>query len=158
MKKSMIAGVPGGTRPNVGGDWLDLEEIASVEVTSEDPQYPVESALVEGAGPGWRAGESGRQIIRLLFSEPQRIRRIHLEFVETEVSRTQEFTLRWASSSGGSANEIVRQQWNFSPTGSMREAEDFQVALESVSLLELTITPDVSGGNARASLAQCRVA
>jgi hypothetical protein len=41
--------------------WLDLEEMAKVEVTSEDPDFPVESALVSGKGPGWRAaGEVSR--------------------------------------------------------------------------------------------------
>jgi hypothetical protein len=35
-------------------EWLDLEEVAKVEVTWEDPSFPVESALVSGKGPGWR--------------------------------------------------------------------------------------------------------
>jgi len=33
-------------------EWLDLEEVAKVEVTSEDPSFPVESALVSGKGTG----------------------------------------------------------------------------------------------------------
>jgi hypothetical protein len=50
------------------------------------------------------------------------------------------------------------QLWNFSPTGSTREAKDYRGDLSDVTALELTIVPDVSGGATRASLAQWRVA
>ena len=73
--------------------WLDLEEMAKVEVTSEDPRFPLESALVSGKGPGWRAAQRGKQIIRIIFDKPTRLRRIRLEFSETEIARTQKFTL-----------------------------------------------------------------
>ncbi|PYS76638.1 MAG: carbohydrate-binding protein, partial [Acidobacteria bacterium] len=53
---------------------------------------------------------------------------------------------------------VVRQQWNFSPHGSTREAEDYRVELNGVTQLELKIVPDRSGGDARASLAQLRLA
>jgi hypothetical protein len=43
---------------------LELEQLAKVEVTSEDPNFPIESALVSGTGPGWRAAEKGKQIVR----------------------------------------------------------------------------------------------
>src|SRR5713226_244180 len=43
---------------------LELEQLAKVEVTSEDPYFPIESALVSGTGPGWRAAEKGKQIVR----------------------------------------------------------------------------------------------
>jgi hypothetical protein len=56
--------------------WLDLEQIAQVEVTSEDPHYPVESAFRAGASSGWRAGGGGEQAIRLVFDSPQRVHRI----------------------------------------------------------------------------------
>jgi hypothetical protein len=72
--------------------WLDLEEVAKVEVTSEDPSFPLESALVSGKGPGWRAAQRGKQIIRIIFDKPTQLRRIRLEFSETEIARTQEFT------------------------------------------------------------------
>ena len=69
-----------------------------------------------------------------------------IEFSETEIERTQEFTLRWSAGTGTGtpSKQIVRQQWNFSPHGSTREIEDYQVSLENVSLLELMIKP---GGN-----------
>jgi hypothetical protein len=39
--------------------WLDVEQIATVEVSSEDSQSLVESALRFEKGPGWRAADAG---------------------------------------------------------------------------------------------------
>ena len=76
--------------------WLDLESIASVEITSEDKAFPIASALLQRDKGGWRAAEPAIQTIRLIFDEPQRLRRISFVFEETETKRTQEFTLRWS--------------------------------------------------------------
>jgi hypothetical protein len=138
--------------------WLDLEALARIEVTSEDPGSPVEGALVIGDARGWRAGHAGPQTIRIVFDRPTSVRRMSLLFVEPEAARTQEFVLRWSSDGGRSMRDVVRQQWNFTPTGSAREAEDYRVELSDVTTLELTIAPDVSGGAARASLVQWRIA
>jgi hypothetical protein len=137
--------------------WLDLELLAQVEITSEDVDYPIESALIPGTGLGWRAAQPGEQTIRLLFDEPRSLRRIHLMFHEGEQERTQEFVLRWSPDGGQSYREILRQQFNFSPPGATREVEDYDVELAGVTILELKIVPDISGGNARASLAQLRL-
>ncbi len=139
------------------GNWLDLERLAQVEVTSEDADYPVESALIPGMGAGWRAAQPGEQTIRLLFDEPQRLGWIHLAFPESEQERTQEFVLRWSPDGGQSYREIVRQQYNFSP-GDAGEVEDYDVDLNDVTALELRIVPDINAGSARASLAQLRLA
>ncbi len=138
--------------------WLDLERLAQIEITSEDADYPIESALIPGAGPGWRAAQPGEQTIRLLFDEPLRIHRLRLLFPESELQRTQEFVLRWSPDGGQSYREIVRQQYNFSPPGVAREVENYDVDLDGVTALELRIVPDISGGSARASLTQLRVA
>ena len=138
--------------------WLDLERLAQVEITSEDVGYPIESALIPGAGPGWRAAQPGEQTIRLLFDEPLRLRRIHLVFHEGEQERTQEFVLRGSADGGQSYREILRQQYNFSPPEAAREVEDYDLDLNGVTTLELRIVPDISGGGARASLAQLRLA
>jgi hypothetical protein len=143
--------------PRFDEGWMDLDRIAVVEVTSEGKEHPVEFALVSGEVRGWRAAASGAQTIRLIFDEPQRIRRISLVFEETATARTQEFVLRWSSDGGRSFREIVRQQWNFSPPETIREVEDFQVVLADVNALELTIVPDISRGSARASLKSLRV-
>ena len=138
--------------------WLDLGRHALVEVTSEEDGYPIESALLAEEDRGWRAATSGTQIIRLIFDEPQKLRRIWLVFEDSENTRTQEFVLRWSSDMGRSFREIVRQQWNFSPPDSIRETEDYTVELSDVTILDLIIVPDNSGGEARASLASLRLA
>ena len=55
-----------------------------VQVTSEEKEYPVESALVSGEIRSWRADESGTQPFRLVFDQPQRLTRIALVFEESE--------------------------------------------------------------------------
>ena len=95
-------------------------------------------------------------MVRIVLDRPRPVRRIRLEFSETESQRTQEFTLRW-SQAGGPFREIVRQQWNFSPQGSTSELEDYQVQLEKVSALELTLKPDLTADTAFATLAAWRV-
>lgn len=138
--------------------WLDLDALAEVEITSEDPAHPVESALIPGEGPGWRAAEPGEQSVRILFPEPQDIRLVAVEFVEEDVPRTQEYVLRWSDDDAvPPTREIVRQQWNFSPGGATSQAEEHTVDLHGVAVLELTIIPDISGGPARASLASLRL-
>lgn len=143
--------------PPANLDWLDLESLAEVEFTSEDPAHPIESALLPGGGSGWRAAAPGKQTLRLLFAHPQQIRQIRLNFVESAIERTQEYVLRWSPDGGQSFREIVRQQWNFSPSGTTSETEDYKVELSGATVLELVITPDISGGNALASLAQLRI-
>lgn len=138
-------------------DWLDLERLARVEVTSEDTGHPVESALAASGGPGWLAGETGEQTIRLLFDEPQALRQIQLVFEEERRERTHEFVLRWSGDSGRSYQEILRQQYTFSPPGATREFEDYAVNLHGVTVLELRIVPDISGGDARAALTLLRL-
>jgi hypothetical protein len=138
-------------------DWIDLERLAQVEITSEDVGYPIESALIPGKVTGWRAAQPGEQTIRLLFDGPLRLRRIHLAFHEDEQERTQEFVLRWSPDGGQSYREILRQQYNFGPEAVV-EIEDYDIDLDGVTALELLIVPDISGGSARASLAQLRLA
>ena len=138
--------------------WLDLENIATVEISSEDTAHPIESALLPGGTSGWRAAEPGPQTIRLRFDVPQRLQRIGLDFVETEVERTQEYVLRWSADDGQTFKEILRQQWNFNPEGSTTEIEDLHVDLPAVTVLELVIIPNIGGGNTLANLKRLRLA
>jgi hypothetical protein len=156
MRKRIIGQGPHEAAAEPG--WLDLEGLAQVEITSEDLDHPIESALIPGRGPGWRAAQPGEQTIRLLFSEPRSLKRIHLIFHEAERQRTQEFVLRWSADRGQSYREIVRQQYNFSPPTAAQQVEDYDVKLDGVTGLELKIVPDISGGSARASLTQLRLA
>ena len=155
MRKRLITPIAGA--PPIDRDCLDVGSVALVEISSEDKAHPIESALLAGEKRGWRAAEPGPQTVRLVFDNPQRLRRIWLVFEETETQRTQEFVLRW-SDDGHSFREIVRQQWNFSPPETVRETEDYSVQLSDVTVLELKIVPDKSGGEARASLESLRLA
>ena len=155
MRKRIVT--PTSTTAHAQHDWLDLEHAATVEVTSEDKDFPIESSLSLEPRQGWRAAQPGTQTIRLVFDEPQELKHISLIFEENEMTRTQEFVLRASSNPGGPFREIVRQQWNFSAAGSTREVEEYSVQLSGVALLELTIVPDISGGAARASLKSLRL-
>lgn len=134
--------------PEESGSWLDLEKIAIVEISSEDPAFPIEHALGgssetgETGATGWRAAAPGPQRIRLLFDQPQRIRRIQLHFVDPVSERSQEFSI--VAFAGGELREVARQQWNFSPQGTTEEREDYKVELNGVTALELRIDPDRS--------------
>ena len=145
-------------QPNRTTDWLDLESLAKVEITSEDVDHTIESALLQGDETGWQASQPGKQTIRLVFDNPQKITRIQLLFEELNQERTQEFVLRWLPEDSDAHREIVRQQYNFSPPANTRELEDFTVNLDGVLILEMIITPDISGGNARASLKRMQLA
>jgi hypothetical protein len=161
MRKQLIFPDEASASPSRDADWLDLERVTTVEVSSEDAAHPIESALLRGeAVPpgGWRAAGPGSQLVRLRFDSPQRLRRIRLRIDERTDERTQEFVLRWSSDGGKSFREIVRQQWTFSPRGATREIEDYRIDLAPVTVLELAITPDVSGGPSAASLAELRLA
>jgi hypothetical protein len=151
MRKRILT-PPTTTARSSAESWLDVEHSATVEVTSEDKDYPVESAFVRGETRGWRASQPGSQTIRLVFDQPQKLKHISLAFEERDTARTQEFALRWSSNGGNVFREIVRQQFNFSPPDTIRELEDYEVELSGVTIVELTIVPNISGGTTRASL------
>ena len=130
--------------------------MAEISVTSEAADAPVENVVDPDCESSWRAAEPGPQIIRITFSGPTRIRRIQIAFRESQIARTQQFTLR-CTIAGGESGEIIRQQWTFSPQGSTEEIEDYGVTLDDVVVLELTIVPDIGNGDAHASLIRLRI-
>ncbi len=157
MRKRIIGTEPAESSESAS-EWLALDQIATAEVTSEEATRPVENALLIGKASGWRSALPGTQTIRLIFDTPQALHRIHLLFVEPDIERAQEFVLRWSGDGGKTYRDVVRQQWNFNPRGSAQEAEDYTVELSGVTHLELTIVPNRSGGDARATLEQLRLA
>jgi hypothetical protein len=139
-------------------EWLDLKELADVDVTSEDPAAPIEGAFAGDASAGWVAGAPGVQTVRLRFHRPLALRRIRVVFEETGRQRTQEFVLRYRADQATSDADVVRQQFTFSPGGASVERETYAVNLDDVVALELSIVPDIGGGSARAKLKELRVA
>jgi hypothetical protein len=151
MRKRLITPTPAGAQFERDHP-IDVSTTALVEVTSEQKDHPIEAALIPGESKGWRASEPGTQTIRLTFDRPKKLKRISLLFEEKETSRTQEFVLRWSPNLEGLLREIVRQQWNFSPPNTTTELEEYRVELSDVTVLEMTITPDITGGATHASL------
>ena len=143
MRKSLIDASTPATNQTSSGEvpWLDLDAIATVEITSEDPQFPVEQALGDLSSAGWRAAAKGPQLLRLSFDKPAAICRIHLHFNEAAAERCQEFAI-YARTEGSDLREVRRQQFTFSPGGSTEEIEDFAVDLSAITTLELRIDPD----------------
>ena len=103
-------------------EWFAVEAIAGIAVTSEADDAPVENVLYPDRETGWRAGEPGRQIVRVTFGRPTNLRHIQLTFRESQLTRTQEFTLS-CTVAGGERREVIHQQWTFSPQGSTEEVE-----------------------------------
>ena len=158
MRKLTIEHGPQDTPSGEQRDWLDLERCIQIEVTSEDAAHPIELALVPTGAQGWRAEGAGEQTIRFLFDAPAKLRWVRLVFREDVQGRTQEFVLRWSPDGGRTYREIVRQQYTFSPPGTIREVEEYAADLDGVTALELRIVPDISGGKARASLERMQLA
>jgi hypothetical protein len=157
MRKQVIAQEARGER-TVEGTFLDLEALARVEITSEDPAHPIESALVPGGGAGWRAATPGPQRVRVFFDEPQRIRLVRVVFEETQAERTQELALSWIPAGEKAGRFLVRQQYTFSPGGATREVEEYTFDLEGAAAFELEIVPDIGRGPAVASLVSLQIA
>lgn len=141
-------------------EWLNLGQIASVDVTSEDPIFPIEHALGVQETTGWRSAAEGPQIIRLRFDTPQTLQRIHLHFIDRASERSQEFAV--FAGANECLREVVRQQWSFSPSGATEESEEYQVDLQDIVTFEIRIDPDRSHDPAKsqsyASMQRLRLA
>ena len=74
MRKEIVEHRTTAGKGQATAEWLDLDSIAHVQLTSEDPAFPIENAL--GTSPernerGWRATSPGPQTITLGFDGPQ---------------------------------------------------------------------------------------
>jgi len=157
MRKEIITPASPEGKPSPSR-WIDLENLARVELSSEEASHPIESALRLDGAPGWRASQPGPQTIRFNFDNPVQLRQVYLEFSEKDVARTQEFVLRWSADQGATFREIVRQQYNFNPPGTTSEKEEYRVELSGVTTLELNIIPAVGRSDVRANLARLLLA
>lgn len=138
-------------------NYLNLETLAQVIVSSEAESFPIEAALTNISDAGWRAANPGEQSIRIVFDQILNINEILLVCEEHQQQRTQEFVLRW-SSDNENFQEILRQQFHFSPPGTVREIENYTVNLHELKALELNIIADISNSSQVASLKQLRLA
>jgi hypothetical protein len=153
LRKQIIKPSPAAPTPMPGE--IDIAAVATVLVTSEDPDHPVDHAFDQQRGPGgsrWVAGEPGEQTLILAFDAPQVIRRVLVEVEEPEVARTQDLQLAVSSDGGQTYRELVRQEYNFSPPGTTFEREDWSMEAGGVTHLRLSIRPDKGGKPCRATL------
>jgi hypothetical protein len=133
----------------------DIAALATVLVTSETADHPIDNVFDPRCGPGgsrWVAAAPGEQILILAFDAAQTIRRVSLEVEELEVSRTQELELSVSCDGGQTYRELRRQEYTFSPPRTTFEREDWAVTAEKVTHLRLRIKPDKGGKPCRATL------
>src|SRR5262245_63337622 len=98
----------------------DIAALATVGVTSEATNYPIDNAFDSHRGPGgsrWVAGAPGLQRLLLVFDVPQTLRMLCLEVEERDVSRTQELHVSISRAGGRTYQTLLRQEYTFSPPG-----------------------------------------
>ena len=133
----------------------DIASIATVLVTSEDPDHPIDHVFDGQRGPGasrWIAAQPGEQTLILAFDAPQMIRKVLVEIEEPNISRTQEMDVSVSSDGGQTYRELVRQEYTFSPPGTSLEREEWSINADGVSHLRLRIKPEKGGKACRATL------
>lgn len=153
LRKQIIKPLPETPAPMPGE--IDIAARATVQMTSESTEHPVDHAFDNRRGPGatrWVAGEPGEQAVFLAFDAPQTIRQVILEVEETEVARTQELQLAVSNDDAQTYRELLRQEYNFNPPGTTFEREIWAVSAEGVTHLRLQIKPDKGGKPCRATI------
>jgi hypothetical protein len=134
---------------------INVVTAATVLVTSEDPEHPVDHAFDSHRGLGgtrWIAGEPGEQTLIVAFDAPEAVGRVILEVEEPEVVRTQELQLAISSDGGRTYRDVLRQEYNFSPPGTTFEREDWAGSAAGATHLRLQVKPDKGDKPCRATL------
>ncbi len=153
LRKHILAERP--TAPASPREEKDIAALATVLVTSEAADHPIDNVFDTQRGPGgsrWVAAAPGEQVLILAFDAAQTIRQVSLEIEELEVSRTQELELSVSADDGQTYRELHRQEYTFSPPGTTFEREDWAVTAEGITHLQLRIKPDKGGKPCRATL------
>ncbi len=136
-------------------DAKDIASIATVLVTSELPDHPVDHLFDARDGRGgtrWVAAADGEQAVIVAFDTPQAIREVSLEVEELDTSRTQALVLSLSRDGGRTYREVLRQEFTFSPPGTTFERESWTVPAEGVTHVRVVIQPDKGNAPRRATL------
>ena len=134
---------------------ISIPDSATVLVTSEMPDHPIDCICDGQHGPGstrWIADEMGDQTVIVAFDTARTLRKVKLEVEEPDISRTQELALSISRDGGQTYREVLRQEYNFSPPGTTFEREEWRIPAEGVTNLWLWIRPDKGGKECRASI------
>jgi hypothetical protein len=153
LRKQILTEWPISKAPWIGEK--EIAAIATVWVTSEAADNPIDYAFDNRRGPGgsrWVAAETGAQRLILAFDQPQTLHSITVEVEEPEVSRTQELQVSVSTDNGQTFQELRRQEYTFSPPGTTFEREEWAVTAEAVTHLQIVILPDKGDKPCRATL------
>ena len=153
LRKHLLTDHPAGQIAEPGEK--DIAALATVWVTSEAADYPIDNVFDSHRGPGgsrWVAETPGPQRLLLAFDAPQILRTLRLEVEERDVSRTQELSVAISRDGGHTYQTLLRQEYNFSPPGTTFEREEWALPAEGVTHLQLVITPDKGGASCHATL------
>jgi len=153
LRKHLLTDPPAGQVTEPGEK--DIAALATVGVTSEAADYPIDNAFDSHRGLGgsrWVAGAPGPQRLLLAFDAPQTLRLLRLEVEERDVSRTQELQVAISRDGGHTYQTLLRQEYTFSPPGTTFEREEWAILAEGVTHLQLVITPDKGGAPSYATL------
>jgi hypothetical protein len=159
LRKQILSAAPVASRGSVDGK--DIPSIATVLVTSEDADHPIDLVFDGNRGRGashWIAGQPGEQMLVLAFDEPQTIRKVVIEVEEPTVSRTQEIALSVSDDKGQTYRDVLRQEYIFSPPGTTFEHEEWTLNVDAATHLRLSIKPDKGGKAGRATLTTVAIA
>ncbi len=157
LRKQILNDRPaaGAPRPDV----KDIPALATVLVTSEAAQHPVDHLFDASGGPGgtrWIAGADGEQTLVLAFDTPQTIRAIGIEAEEPSATRTNVLSISLSEDGGRTYRERIRQEFNFSP-GTTFEREEWSMPADRVSHIRIVIQPDKGHAPHRATLTSLTV-
>ena len=153
--RKRIATRPEEVKNQKEGPILDLLNNAEVIITSEAEGHPVDNLIDGSRGRGssqWLAGTSGPQVLIFKFDTPQHITEIVYEIEETKDTRTQEILLEASGAAADKYRELVRQEYNFSPSGSTFQKEVVTVKIPVTTSIKMTIKPDKGNASFKAKL------
>jgi len=123
---------------------IPVSSVATVLVSSEAPEHPIEHAFDGQRGPGatrWIAAQPGEQRVIIAFDTPQTIRHVIVEVEEQEAWRTQELQLSVSTNGGETYRQLRCQEFTFHP-GATWECENWAVTEFHVTHVKLVIKPD----------------
>jgi hypothetical protein len=139
---------------------ISVADTATVLVSSEAHEYPVDNLFDGRGGPGgtrWVASMPGDQTIIVAFGEPHTLQRVTFEIEERHHSRTQEMAVAVSQDGGKTYRETVRQEYTFSPPGTTFEREQWVMQAANVTHLRVWIRPDKGGNPAYVTMTSLRL-
>ncbi len=131
----------------VATDAIDLANVASVEVTSEQALYPVDHLFDGLAGQGgscWVASAAGMQAVTLHFHEPIDVGTVVVESEERWDTRVQHIDVTAMQGSGPETQPVHEGKscsFDYAPYRASFHRATWAVAARGVTQLRIRVTP-----------------